>query len=133
MGFSTSAVVAIFTVSLIYMTSMFYPVVEMYYNKVQEAEKTSNELRIEKLNTKINITDWTDRNLTVYNDGSITLDSSKINVILEGVLKSKSSFWVGSGRVWAPKTSIVVENIERGSNKRVKIIAANGAADYMAT
>lgn len=127
MGFSTSAVVAIFTVSLIYMASMFYPMTEMSYHKVLEAEKNSNERWNEKLNTKIDIIDWTGNILTVYNNGAVILNSSKINVIHNGELKSP--FSVNPGGVWSPKTSI---DIDIGiSNGRVKIIAANGAADYM--
>ena len=126
MGFSTSAVVAIFTVSLIYMASMFYPLAEMSHHKVLEAEKNSNERWKEKLNTKIVITDWTGNILRVYNNGSVTLNSSKINVILDGKFKS----FVYPGGVWPPKTPIDVD-IEVSSG-RVKIIAANGAADYMA-
>lgn len=128
MGFSTSAVVAIFTVSLIYMASMFYPLAEMSYHKVLEAEKNSNERWNEKLNTKIFITDWASDTIKVYNNGSVTLNSSKINVMLNGSLKS--SFSVNPGGVWPPKTSIDV-NIG-ASGGRVKIIASNGAADYMA-
>lgn len=127
MGFSTSAVVAIFTASLIFIAAMFYPLAEMSYHKVREAEKNSNELWKEKLNTKIVITDWTNEILTVYNDGSITLNSSKINVMINGELKS--SFSVDPGGVWSPKTSIDVDI--GATNGRVKIIAANGAADYM--
>jgi archaellum component FlaF (FlaF/FlaG flagellin family) len=109
------------------MTSIFYPVVEMSYNKVQEAEKTSNELWKEKLNTKIVITNWTGNILTVYNNGSATLDSGKINVILDGELKPDSSFSVNPDGLWTPKTSI---NIIGPSSGRIKIIAANGAAAY---
>jgi archaellum component FlaF (FlaF/FlaG flagellin family) len=125
MGFSTSAVVAIFTASLIYMASMFYPLTEMSYHKVLEAEKNSNERWNEKLNTKIVITNWTDNIITVYNNGSVTLNSSKINIILNGTLKSDEY----PGGVWPPSTPIVVDIGSKSG--RVKIIAANGAADYM--
>jgi len=129
MGFSTSAVVVIFTASIIYMASMFYPLVDMSNKQVQAAERNSNERWNEKLNTKIIITNWASDTITVYNNGSVTLNSSKINVMLNGELKS--SFSVNPGGVWPPETSIDV-NIGASSG-RVKIIAANGAADYMAT
>ena len=128
MGFSTSAVVAIFTVSLIYMASMFYPLAEMSYNNVQEANKYSNELWNEKLNTKIVITSWTDNGtLKVYNNGSVTLNSSKVNIILNGSWNPPVS--INPGGVWPPSTPIDVDIGSPGG--RVKIIAANGAADYM--
>jgi len=94
MGFSTSAVVVIFTASIMYMASMFYPLADMSYQQLQEAKKNSNELWNEKLNTKIVITKWEGNNLTVFNNGSIPLNSSKINVIIDGIFKSSSSYTV---------------------------------------
>jgi archaellum component FlaF (FlaF/FlaG flagellin family) len=128
MGFSTSAVVVIFLAFLLHMASMFYPMADMSNKQVQEAKKNSNELWNEKLNTKIVITNWDQgsKNLTVFNNGSMTLDSSKINIILNG--KFNSSYNVDPQGIWPPKTSINV-NIGAGSG-RVKIITANGAADY---
>jgi len=126
MGFSTSAVVVIFTASIMYMASMFYPLVDMSNKQVQEAERNSNELWKEKLNTKIVITNRIGNDLTIFNNGSTTLDSRKINVIIDGEFKSNPS--VTPGGVWSPKTSI---NLNIGTaNGRVKIVTANGAADY---
>jgi len=128
MGFSTSAVMIIFIASILQMASMFYPMADMSYQQVQEAKKNSNELWDEKLNTKIVITNWDqdNKNLTVFNNGSMTLNSSKINVILNG--EFDSSYTVNPGGVWPPETSINI-TIELASG-RVKIITENGAADY---
>jgi archaellum component FlaF (FlaF/FlaG flagellin family) len=128
MGFSTSAVVVIFTASIFYIASMFYPLYDMSNKQVHEAEKYSNELWKEKLNTKIVITNRAGNDLTIFNDGSTTLDSGKINVIIDGEFKSGSSYIVSPGDVWPPKTSINVDIVDAGG--RVKIITANGAADY---
>ncbi|MCZ7382124.1 MAG: hypothetical protein O8C64_11230 [Candidatus Methanoperedens sp.] len=128
MGFSTSAVVVILTASLMYMAAMFYPLAEMSHRNVLEAEKISNELWKEKLNTKIVITNWSGTNIIVYNNGSVSLNSSKIDIVLDGQLKPSSSYTTNPGGIWPPKTSINV-NIEAASG-RVKIIAANGASDY---
>lgn len=131
MGFSASAVVVIFSASLIYMASMVYPLADISHHKIQDAEKASNGLWKERLNTKIVITNWVGNNLTVFNNGSITLNSSKINVILNGEFKSSSFYSINPEGVWPPKTSI---NIDIGAGSgRVKIITANGAADYLVT
>ncbi len=128
MGFSTSAVVVIFTASLMYMAAMFYPLADMSYHRMLKAEKNFNEQQIEKLNTKITITNWaaSDGNITIYNNGSTTLNSSKLNVIHNG---SFTSFTVSPQGVWTPRNSINV-SIQGATNGRVKIITANGAADY---
>src|SRR5450759_656526 len=92
MGFSTSAVVVIFTASILYMASMFYSLADMSNKQVQKAEKNSNEQWKEKLNTKIVITNRDGNNLTIFNDGPTTIDSRKINVIIDGQFKSVSSY-----------------------------------------
>lgn len=133
MGFSTSAVVVILAASLLYMATMYYPLVERSYNRVLDAEKNLNEFRYEKLNTKIVITnaEITGGNLavTVNNNGSTTLNSSKLNVIHNGTFITSSSFDVSKKGVWTPKNSINV-TINGVTAGRVKIITANGAADY---
>ncbi|VVB96163.1 Uncharacterised protein [uncultured archaeon] len=129
MGFSTSAVVVIFSASVMYMAAMFYPLADMSHRNTLVAEKVSNELWKEKLNTKIAITNWASNgSITVYNNGSVALNSSKIDIVLDGQLKPSSSYKANPGGIWPPKTSINV-NIGTASG-RVKIIAANGASDY---
>ena len=126
MGFSISAVVIIFIAALMYIASIFYPLADLSYHRISQAEKDSTELMHEKLNSKIIITNWDSNNITVYNNGSITLNSSKINVIHNGTLES--SFTVYPQGVWSPKTSI---NVDIGAaTGRIKIITSNGAADY---
>lgn len=129
MGFSASAVVLIFAASFMYMAGMFYPLTETSHRNIQEAEKISNQLWKEKLNTKIVITNWdnSSNNITVYNNGSISLNSSRIDIILDGQLQPSSSYTVNPIGVWPPKTPI---NVTIGAADRVKIIAANGASDY---
>src|SRR5659263_219378 len=128
MGFSTSAVMVIFLAFLLHIASTFYPMADMSNKQVQEEKKNSNDLWNERLNTKIVITNWDkdSKILTVFNNGSMTLNSSKINLILNG--EFNSSFSVNPQGVWPPETSINV-NIGAGSG-RVKMITENGAADY---
>ncbi len=131
MGFSTSAVVVIFTASLMYIATIFYPLADMSYQQVREANKDSNELWNEKHNTKIMVTTRAGNSMTIFNNGSMTLNSSKINIILNGELRSNSQYTVTPMGVWPPKTSI---NVDIGAGTgRVKIITENGAADYSIT
>ncbi|KCZ71135.1 putative archaeal flagellar protein F [Candidatus Methanoperedens nitroreducens] len=134
MGFSTSAAVVIFAASLLYMATIYYPLVERSYRMALEAEKDSNELRYEKLNTKIVITDTentgSDLSVTVYNNGSVTLNSSRLNVIHNGTFIT--SFTVSRQGVWSPRNFINV-TINGVTGGRVKIVTENGAADYAVT
>ncbi len=131
MGFSVSAAVVVIAASLIYMATIFYPLENLSNQRVLEAKKNYNEMQNDRLNTKIVIADsrTSDGNLnvTVFNNGSVTINSSKLNVIHDGVLTT--SFAVDGHGVWSPRRSINV-TIYGATGGRVKIITANGAADY---
>ena len=131
MGFSASAVMVIFTAALIYIVTIFYPVIGMSYRNTLEAERMSNELWNEKLNTKIVITEWSGNTLTVFNNGSAVLNSSKVNVMLNGELRTSSSYLISPEGVWPPRTSVSIDIGAAGG--RVKIVTANGASDYKVT
>jgi archaellum component FlaF (FlaF/FlaG flagellin family) len=138
-GFSVSAAVVIFAAALIYMATIFYPLENLSNHRVLEAKKNFDEMQKDKLNTKIviantQISGGSSLNVTVFNNGSVTLNSSKLNVIYNGTLITSTSFAVdnpGAG-VWSPRRSINV-TIYGATGGRVKIVTANGAADYVAT
>ena len=135
MGFSTSAAVAIFAASLIYMASIFYPLVNLSNHRILEAKKNLNDMQDDKLNTRIviansQISGGSNLNVTVFNNGSVPLNSSKLNVIHDGIFTT--SFAVDNYGVWPPRRSINV-TIYGITGGRVKIVTANGATDYAAT
>src|SRR5574337_1740931 len=103
MGFSTSAAMVIFAASVIYMATIFYPFANLSYNRVLEAKKNLNDMQYDKLNTKIVITDTrisdsVNLNVTVYNNGSVTLNASKLNVIHNGTFLS--SYSISQMGIW---------------------------------
>ena len=135
MGFSTSAAVVIFAASAIYMVTIFYPFANLSYHRVLEAKKSLNDIQYDKLNTKIVITDTqisdsVNLNVTVYNNGSVTLNASKLNVIHNGTFLS--SFSVSRQGIWTPRSFINV-TLNGITGGRIKIITSSGAADYAAT
>ncbi len=136
MGFSTSASVVILAASLMYMATIFYPFANLSYQRVLDAKKNLNDMQFDKLNTKIVITntqnDGGNLKMMVYNNGSVTLNASKLNVIHNGTLISASSFSVSQEGVWTPRnfTNVTLNGITSG---RTKIITSNGVADYAVT
>lgn len=135
MGFSTSAAVIIFAASFMYLATIFYPLANLSNQRVLDAKKNLNDMQEDKLNTKIVITNsqvsGSDIDLTVYNNGSVTLNSSKLNVIYDGTFFT--SFSVSSQGVWPPRSPINVTITNGVTGKRVKLITANGASDYAIT
>ncbi len=134
MGFSTSAAVVIFAASVVYMATIFYPFASLSYHRVLDAKKNLNDMQFDKLNTKIVIantqSDGSNLNITVYNNGSVTLNASKLNVIHNGTFVS--SFSVSQQGVWTPKNFINV-TLSGITGGRTKIITSNGVADYAVT
>ena len=134
MGFSTSASVVILAASLMYMATIFYPFANLSYHRVLDAKKNLDDMQFDKLNTKIVITntqnDGGNLKITVYNNGSVTLNASKLNVIHDGALIS--SFSVSQEGVWTPRNFINV-TLNGITSGRTKIITSNGVADYAVT
>ncbi len=122
--------------AILYAATLFFPLAEQSYERVIEAKKISNELWHEKLNTKIVIVNTqvtgSELNITVYNNGSLTLNSSKLDVVYNGTILPSplQSFTVSKQGVWSPKSSINVTINNAESNKRLKIITSNGVSDY---
>ncbi len=135
MGFSTSAAVVIFAASIVYMAAILYPLANLSSHRVLEAKTSQFEIQYDKLNTNIVIANTqvsgSDINVTIYNNGSVTLNSSKLNVIYDGTFYT--SFTVSGQGVWVPKSPIYVTIIKGVTGKRVKILAANGASAYAVT
>lgn len=136
MGFSTSASVVILAASLMYIATIFYPFANLSYHRVLDAKKNLNDIQFDKLNTKIVITNTqiagSNLNITVYNNGSATLNASKLNVIHNGALLSASSFSVSREGVWTPRNFINV-TLNGITSGRTKIITSNGISDYAVT
>ncbi len=136
MGFSTSASVVILAASLMYMAAIFYPFASLSYHRVLDAKKNLNDMQFDKLNTKIVITNTQNGGgnlkITVYNNGSVTINASKLNVIHDGTLLSASSFSVSQEGVWTPRNFIDV-TLNGITSGRTKIITPNGVADYAVT
>ncbi len=136
MGFSTSASVVILAASLMYMATIFYPFANLSYHRVLDAKKNFDDIQFDKLNTKIVITntqnDGGNLKMMVYNNGSVTLNASKLNVIHDGALLSASSFSVSQEGVWTPRNFINV-TINGITSGRTKIITSNGISDYAVT
>jgi archaellum component FlaF (FlaF/FlaG flagellin family) len=134
MGFSTSASVVILAASLMYMATIFYPLANLSYQRVLDAKKNLNDMQYDKLNTKIVIastqSDGGKLNITVFNNGSVTLNASRLNVIHNGTLVP--SFSVSQEGVWTPRNFINV-TLNGTTSGRTKIITSDGVADYAVT
>ncbi|WP_292484302.1 hypothetical protein [Methanohalobium sp.] len=139
MGFETAAVIAIFFVSAIILGTSAYTVISASEERIDEANDLKHEMQVKRLQTDLNITNTTTDNssdtynltVTVSNSGSVTLDSGKLDVLINGTLMSYST---SSPDTWTPDKirNFTINNIPKGSasEHRVKVTTENGISDY---
>ncbi len=141
MGFSVSMTFAIFLVAFIVLASMLVSSYSYRSNLVNDAKEVQQERMLNKIQTDFEITD-TSYNaegnfllIDVNNTGSTVINASKIDVILDGNLKTDSITALTidgtATSVWAPDECLEINISGISSNPaRVKVIAANGVSDY---
>ncbi|VUT27973.1 MAG: hypothetical protein SYNGOMJ08_00531 [Candidatus Syntrophoarchaeum sp. GoM_oil] len=144
MGFSVSMTFAIFLVAFIALSSILVSSYDYRSNLIEDAKEVRQERMLDELQTDFEIT-GTSYNavgsfltVNVNNTGSTVLNASKVDVILNGSLKTGdiSSLMVDgvATTIWAPDEMLRINITGVSSNPaRVKLIAENGIADYYET
>ncbi|MBN2488042.1 MAG: hypothetical protein JXA98_03350 [Methanosarcinaceae archaeon] len=138
MGFETSVVVAIFFISVLVLGTTSYTVVSASRNMVNDAAEDQYEIQNKRLQTDISIIDSTangpsasyDLTITITNTGSETLDSSALNVLIDGAIESYTPSPLTT--TWTPdKTkTFEINGLSGAGPHRVKVITENGISDY---
>jgi len=144
MGFSVSMTFAIFLVAFIALSGMLVSSYSYRSNLVDGAKEIQQERMLNRIQTDFEITDTTYNAVgnflvvDVNNTGSTVLNASKVDVILDGSLKTDSITALTingtSTSVWAPDERLQINLSGISSNPaRAKVIAANGVSDYYET
>jgi flagellar protein FlaF len=138
MGFETSVVVAIFFISALVLGTTSYTVVSASRDMVNDAAEDQYEIQNKRLQTDISITDSTangpsasyDLTITLTNTGSETLNSSSLNVLIDGAIESYTPS--PSTTTWTPDETKTLEiiGLSGAGSHRVKVITENGISDY---
>lgn len=137
MGFSVSATFAIFFIAFLAIGSSLYHTTYGTLHSLSTSIKDQHEMIMAAQQTSISIVSITvsgrsrdyDLALIVENTGSTTLDPSKLNILIDGVLQVNN---LASG-AWFPKESITIsyQNLSSSiQNHRVKIVTENGVSTY---
>ena len=138
MGFETSVVVAIFFISVLILGTTSYTVVSASRNIVNDANQDQYEIQNKRLQTDISVIDSTangpsasyDLTITITNTGSETLDSSALNVLIDGAIESYTPSPLTT--TWTPDKTKTFEitGLSGAGSHRVKVITENGISDY---
>jgi archaellum component FlaF (FlaF/FlaG flagellin family) len=134
MGLSTVAATAIIGVSLLMVISIFTGGVMPTLSDYREAFKNMESRATDRVQTSINITTiantsgvFYDLNVTVENDGGISLETADFTVLINGTNKP---FNCTESYLYPGRDCIFTVNLTGTGLKRIKVITGNGISDY---
>jgi len=136
MGFSLVAAAAIIGVSLVMGLEIIVGTTIPIITNINESYNEMRNRAIDQVQTNINITSVTseingsnyDINITVENVGSVTLEPTYFNILINGI---KNEFTCSKTFLY-PENEVYfnVLNISGSGESRLKIVTNNGISDY---
>lgn len=136
MGLSVSAATAIIGVSILISLEFMVANVIPTFTDTDDAYKEMKDRAIDKLQTDINITSITstgnasnyDLNFTVKNTGSVSLEISYFNILVDG---NEYSFTAEKDYLYPEKTSwFNITDLSGSDSATLKIVTDNGISEY---
>ncbi|KYK22581.1 hypothetical protein AYK24_01960 [Thermoplasmatales archaeon SG8-52-4] len=136
MGFSLVAAAAIICVAIVMAIEIIVGTTIPTITDVHESLKDMKNRAIDQIQTDLSITDVTstpngsnyDINITIDNTGSVTLETEKFNILING---SENTFTCSQPFIY-PENIVYfnVYNFQDTGSLRLKVIADNGISDY---
>ena len=136
MGFSLSAASAIIGISILIaieiltgsLLPLYTDIIESYSDMKDRAiNQIQSDISIISVSTPSNGTNY-DLNVTIENTGSITLETSYFNVLINGTdhqFTSSESYLYSKNEVY-----FNVNNLSGNGRKKLKIVTDNGISDH---
>ena len=129
----TSVVIALFFIGFLFVSAMVYSSVDYYKNLVKNAQYEQDTMKKAKIQTDITIINMTNSssrlNITLKNTGRVTLNSSLLDVFVDGVSYPYNLTTVGY--VWPPQNKMnITIPVTVSTGSRIKVVAENGISDY---
>ncbi len=133
MSAETSVVVALFFIGFLAAAATVYSSIDYYKNLVKNAQYEQDTIKKARMQTDITITNVTNRttslNLTLKNTGRTTLNSSSLDVFVNGNFYNYNL--TTAGNIWVPENSTnITIPVAPKTGDRIKIVAENGISDY---
>ncbi len=137
MSAETSVVIALFFVGFLMVAATVYSSIDYYQKQVKNAQYDQDTMKKARMQTDItiiNVTKDTTKdilNLTIKNTGRTTLNSSLLNVFVEGIPYPYNF----SRNTLVPEniTNITIYSLPANSNYqnyRIKVVSENGISEY---
>ena len=137
MGLSVSAAAAILFIAFVIMFGVVFQAIDGAQSEYAHAVDSNYGMMAGKKDTSLSITtvDAANGTLTIQNTGSIVLDPSTIDVMVNGIVvdrnttQSEVNGHAGS-QIWAPQEYLIVHTSCALDGARIKVVAGNGIAAY---
>lgn len=135
MGFSLVAATAIIGVSMMVATGTLIGSLLPMVTDINDSYDDMKDRAIEQVQTDITITSVTntggstyDLNITVENTGSVVLETSYFNILINGT----SQQFTCSKSYLYPENEVYlnITNLEGTGTKKLKVVTDNGISDY---
>ena len=132
MGFATSITTAVLFLSILIIATSVYPVLFDSYRTIQESLDDKHRIRVDQLNTEVNITSIDDLTpdtitITISNQGTTVLNASRSSVVVDGIYKTYSASPDG---YWMPlKNALFTVDAITSTDHQVIVITENGISD----
>lgn len=138
MGFSTVAATAIIGVSIVMAIEIIVGTTIPAITDVHDSYEEMRNRAIEQVQTDINITNTVavangsenhDLTITVKNTGSISLETTNFDVIING---TKETFSCSNSYIYPQnQATFTLESLDGATgNRRLKVVTNNGIEDY---
>jgi len=130
MGFSVSASTAIIFAGVFLAIGVLYPAVSNGYERVTDAEIDRDDAQLDMRNTDINITNVTNKQIKVRNEGSTSLDANTTDLLDNGVYQQRTSYTLtnvdsSDSDLWLPGETLKID-YNSDSGDQLKIVTEHG-------
>ena len=126
MGFSVSASTAIIFAGVFLAIGVLYPAVSNGYERVTDAEIDRDDAHLDMRNTDINITNVTNKQIKVRNEGSTSLDASTVDLVIDGEYQDRDTYTRDPTDLWLPGETLTLDSFATNANDQIRVVTDHG-------
>lgn len=137
MGLSVSAASAVLFTAFVIIFGVVFEAVDHSQQAYSESMDKNQQLMVEKKGTSFTVDSVDEANdtITLLNSGSIVLNPSALNVMVDGVIVDRQITQMevnghAGSKIWAPHESLTITLSCELDDARIKITAGNGISAY---
>jgi archaellum component FlaF (FlaF/FlaG flagellin family) len=124
--------------SFVIIFGVMFQAVDRVQHSYSESLDQNYQLKMEKKDTSFIITEvnGTDDTVTLLNQGSVVLDPTVLNLMVEGAIVDEHITQMevhghNGSKIWAPEESLTMHlSLDIEDDARIKVVSGNGISAY---